>query len=207
MWCAVGAPAGGRGVARVLGLDVRGLGLCGRWVCTESSSWVMVGTSVPVSLASSDATTARGYATIILSGMDTLGAGRPVSMGVNSVVCTLGCATTSATALVSAICFCCGVNAVCTLGVVGGSMACMLTVLLLFAAFVKMCSSRLRACTSSSHMLFGLYWRRACDILFAAEMMASSGVTVGLVMYLCLKKAVSDTLVAFVFMFHRFQHL
>ena len=46
----------------------------------------------------------------------------------------------------------------------------------------------------------------ASVILFAAEMTASSGVTDGLVMYLCLKNTVSDTRSALVLVFQRFQH-
>ena len=57
----------------------------------------------------------------------------------------------------------------------------MLIVLLLAAASVKMVSRRCSACMSSSLIVFDLYVRRASDILFAADMMASSGVTDGLV--------------------------
>ena len=47
VWGAVGDPAGGRGVVRVLDLQVRGMGFCGRCVCTETSHLVIVGTPVP----------------------------------------------------------------------------------------------------------------------------------------------------------------
>ena len=56
-------------------------------------------------------------------------------------------------------------------------------------------------------MLLGVYFLRACDIQFAAEMITSAGDTAGLVMYLCLKNTVADILVALVLMFHRFQHM
>ena len=81
------------------------------------------------------------------------------------------------------------------------------TLVLLVFASLKIWSRRASACTSSSHIPGVLCVRRASVILLAAATMASSGVSVGFVMYLCLKKTVSDTRVDFVFRFHRFQHL
>ena len=78
---------------------------------------------MPMSLESSDATTTCRYAAIILSEGDTLGAGHPASNGVNSVVFTLGCATASTMALVSSLCFYCGVNVVHTVVAVVRSTA------------------------------------------------------------------------------------
>ena len=171
----------------------------------ESSSWVIVGMAASSSFFS-DVTTARGYATISSSASSTLGDGRDTSNGANSVIGTLGCAASSAIALVSPFLFRFWVCCSSTLGSGGGSTACTSTSLFLSAAFLKIVSSRPRAWMSSSHMSFGLYLRRVSDIRFAAEMIASAGVTDGLVMYLCLKNTVSDTLVDFVFIFHRFQH-
>ena len=153
-----------------------------------------------------DVTTARGHATINWSApSSTLGGGAASSIGWKRVSRTLGGRDSSVMARLIAFLSCFLLCSSCTLGDGGGSMPCTSTSPLLFAACLKMLWRRLRAWMSSSHMLFGAYFRRACDIRLAADMMTSAGEIVGLVMYLCLKNTVADTLVAFVSLFHRFQ--
>ena len=73
-------------------------------------------------------------------------------------------------------------------------------------ALVKIASRRLRESRSSSHMLIGVCLRSVYVILLAAAIIASVGVVSGFVMWLCFKKTVPDTFVAFVFVVHMFQH-
>lgn len=189
----------------VRGVDVLGAGRRG----IGPSSWVMVGILVPVLLISSDVTTARGYATINWAGsVSTLGGGAGSWIGVKIVVFTLGAGRASAvSASVNKVAALLGVLLSATLGDAWASTAFIDTCVLFVAAFVKICPRRSRACTSSSVMPAVLWVRRVAVIRLAAAMMASAGVSVGFDMYLCLKKTVPDTLVDFVFRFHRFQHL
>ena len=149
----------------VLGLEVRGVGLRGGAWSKESSSWVMAGMELSVGF---DAITARGYVTISSLVASTLGEGTSSWMGVKVVNSTLGCAAILAMALVSAALLRVLSSWLSTLGDAAGLMAVTCTSLLLLAARVKISSRRRRAERSSSHMLFGLYFRRASDIRLAA---------------------------------------
>ena len=60
-------------------------------------------------------------------------------------------------------------------------------------------------CMEDSFRWCGIFLS-ASDMFAAAAMTESSGMTVGFVMYLCLKNTVPDTLVARVSFTHNFQH-
>ena len=65
---------------------------------------------------------------------------------------------------------------------------------------------RANSCTEDSFRWCGILFWSASARFAAAAMTASSGSTVGFVMYLCLKNTVPDTLVARVSFTHNFQH-
>ena len=65
---------------------------------------------------------------------------------------------------------------------------------------------RVNSCTDDSFRWCGISFLSASDKLVDAATTASSGVTVGFVMYLCLKETVPHTLGPFVLFTHRFQH-
>ena len=185
--------------------DIRGSGRWGLY----SSSWVMVGMLVPVLPMSSDATTAHGYTTISRLGLlGTLGCGVGSLRGMKIVSATLEDGRCTAVIASRSSCFVlCLFLGSATLGDTASSTVLISTLVLLVIASWKIWSRRARACTSSLYIPGVLCVCRVSVIWLAAAMMASSGVSVGFVMYLCLKKTVSDTLVDFVFRFHRFQHL
>ena len=91
------------------------------------------------------------------------------------------------------------VCAFCTLGAGMLSTCLICNLLLVKVALLTSVSSLAKACILVSHMLSGLWFFSASAILFVAAMMTSVGVAVRLVMYLCLKKTVSEILVLLVF--------
>ena len=84
-------------------------------------------------------------------------------------------------------------------------MSLMLANLFSFVASWNISLRRWRACTVVSDILGCMCVCRDCNILSAAAMIASAGVTDGFVIYLCLKNTVSDTFFALVEIIHRSQ--
>ena len=78
--------------------------------------------------------------------------------------------------------------------------------LLLDVVSLKSCCSRNNYCIDDSLRWCGILFLIAPDKLAASTITASSGVTVGFVMYLYLENTVPDTIGAHVSFTHRFQH-
>ena len=80
------------------------------------------------------------------------------------------------------------------------------SILLLVIVSLKSCFSCVNSCTDFYFRWYGILFLSASTKFASTSMTAYSGVTVGFVMYLCLKNNVPETIFEILSFTHMFQH-